>query len=73
MSTTPAAMSTPGVPAVEGPAPVMELLHSAQERRGYIGEDDIRAIAEVAGVSPAELYGAITAYPLPMKETRQSA
>jgi NADH:ubiquinone oxidoreductase subunit F (NADH-binding) len=41
----------------------MELLHSAQDRRGYIGEDDIRAIAEVAGVSPAELYGAITAYP----------
>jgi NADH:ubiquinone oxidoreductase subunit F (NADH-binding) len=41
----------------------MELLHAAQERRGYIAEDDINAIAAVAGLSPTELYGAITAYP----------
>ena len=63
MSLTPAAMSTPGAPAIDGPVPVMELLHSAQERRGYISEDDINAIARGAGLSPTELYGAITAYP----------
>jgi NADH:ubiquinone oxidoreductase subunit F (NADH-binding) len=43
--------------------PVMELLHSAQEKSGYISEDDILRIAAVARTSPAELYGAITAYP----------
>ena len=63
MSPTPAAMSTPGAPAIEGPVPVMELLHSAQEQRGYISEDDIKAIAGIAALSPTELYGAITAYP----------
>ena len=63
MSPTPAAMSTSGAPAVTGPAPVMELLHLAQEARGYIREEDINAIARVAGLSPTELYGAITAYP----------
>jgi NADH:ubiquinone oxidoreductase subunit F (NADH-binding) len=63
MSSTPAAMSSPGAPAIDGLVPVMELLHSAQDRRGYIGEDDINAIAGVAGLSPTELYGAITAYP----------
>ncbi len=56
-------MSTPGAPAISGPVPVMELLHAALERRGYIAEDDINAIAAVAGLSPTELYGAITAYP----------
>jgi len=56
-------MTTARAPAVDEFVPVMELLHSAQEQRGYIGEDDIRIIARVAGLSPTELYGAITAYP----------
>jgi NADH:ubiquinone oxidoreductase subunit F (NADH-binding) len=49
--------------AIDDLVPVMELLHSAQERSGYITEDDVLQIAEVAMISPAELYGAITAYP----------
>ena len=49
--------------AVDDLVPVMELLHSAQEAGGYISEDDIVRIAEVARCSPTELYGAITAYP----------
>jgi NADH-quinone oxidoreductase subunit F len=56
-------MATARAPAIGELVPVMELLHSAQERRGYISEDDINAIAGGADLSPAELYGAITAYP----------
>jgi NADH:ubiquinone oxidoreductase subunit F (NADH-binding) len=56
-------MTTARAPAIDELVPVMELLHSAQERRGYISEDDINAIARAADLSPTELYGAITAYP----------
>jgi len=52
-----------GGPAIEDLAPVLELLHSRQEQRGYIDEGGIAAVAALAGLSPAELYSAITAYP----------
>jgi NADH-quinone oxidoreductase subunit F len=44
-------------------APVLELLHERQQRSGQISEGDIAALAPVAGISPAELYAVITAYP----------
>jgi len=43
--------------------PVLELLHARQEQPGYLAEDYVAAVAATAGISPAELYGAITAYP----------
>lgn len=42
---------------------VLELLHVNQERRGYIAEEDLRNTAVVTGLSAAELYSAVTAYP----------
>jgi len=44
-------------------APVLELLHQCQEEAGYLREADIEAAAAAAGVSPSEMYGAISAYP----------
>ena len=44
-------------------APVLELLHERQQQAGQISEGDIAALAPVAGISPAELYSVITAYP----------
>ena len=45
-------MTTARAPAVDELVPVMELLHSAQERRGYISEDDVLRIAAVARMPP---------------------
>jgi NADH-quinone oxidoreductase subunit F len=44
-------------------APVLELLHERQQRGGRISGVDIEALAPIAGISPAELYAVITAYP----------
>ena len=44
-------------------APTLELLHQRQADSGYIGETDIEAAALAAGVSPSEMYGAVSAYP----------
>ncbi len=46
-----------------GFAPVLDVLHTRQEARGYLAEEDISAAAELAGLSAAELYSAVTAYP----------
>ncbi len=43
-------------------APMLELLHERQQRSGQISEEDIAALAPVAGVSPAELHAVVTAY-----------
>jgi NADH-quinone oxidoreductase subunit F len=43
-------------------APMLELLHERQERSGQISEEDIAALAPAAGVSPAELHAAVSAY-----------
>jgi NADH-quinone oxidoreductase subunit F len=44
-------------------APVLELLHQRQEAAGYLREADIEAAATAAGISPSEMYGAVSAYP----------
>jgi NADH:ubiquinone oxidoreductase subunit F (NADH-binding) len=43
-------------------APVLELLHRAQEEQGYLREEDIARVARTAETSPSELYGAVSAY-----------
>lgn len=44
-------------------APVLELLHAAQRTRGYVDGAALEAASQAAGTSPAELYGAVAAYP----------
>ena len=41
---------------------LIPLLHLAQEQDGYITNDAMRHIAELAGVTPAEVYGTATFY-----------
>jgi NADH-quinone oxidoreductase subunit E len=41
---------------------VIPLLQKTQELRGYLDRDDMEAIAEVTGKSPAEIYGVATFY-----------
>jgi NADH:ubiquinone oxidoreductase subunit F (NADH-binding) len=43
--------------------PTLESLHARQEQRGYLVGADIEAVASEAGVAPADLYGAVLAYP----------
>ncbi len=47
----------------ESLAPVLELLHARQQAAGFIDASTIAEVASVAGLSPTELYGAVTAYP----------
>ncbi len=58
------ARSTGGPPAhaASGAAPVLELLHTRQKQHGCLREEDITEAASAAGLSPAEIYGALTAY-----------
>jgi NADH-quinone oxidoreductase subunit F len=44
-------------------AAALELLHERQARRGFVAEEDLVAVAPVAGLSTTELYGVVTAYP----------
>ncbi len=57
---------TAEAPPDAGPgfAPALALLHEEHQRAGFLGEEAIRRIAGRLGTSPAELYGAVTAYPL---------
>ena len=41
---------------------VIPLLQKTQELRGFLSHEDMRAIAEVVGKSPAEIYGVATFY-----------
>ena len=41
---------------------VIPLLQKTQELRGYLEREDMEAIAEVTGKSPAEIYGVATFY-----------
>jgi NADH-quinone oxidoreductase subunit F len=44
-------------------ASALELLHERQARRGFVAEEDLVAVAPVAGLSATELFGVVTAYP----------
>jgi NADH-quinone oxidoreductase subunit F len=44
-------------------ASALELLHERQARRGFVAEEDLVAIAPIAGLSATEFYGVVTAYP----------
>ena len=41
---------------------LIPLLHLAQEQDGYVTQDAMRHIAELVGVTPAEVYGTATFY-----------
>jgi len=41
---------------------VIPLLQKTQELKGYLDREDMEAIAEVTGKSPAEIYGVATFY-----------
>src|SRR5688500_20276848 len=41
---------------------LIPLLHLAQEQDGYVTQDAMRHIAELLGVTPAEVYGTATFY-----------
>jgi NADH-quinone oxidoreductase subunit E len=41
---------------------LIPILHLAQEQDGYVSEDAMRHIAELLGVTPAEVYGTATFY-----------
>lgn len=41
---------------------LIPLLHLAQEQDGYVRQDAMRHIAELVGVTPAEVYGTATFY-----------
>lgn len=43
---------------------IMPLLHLAQEERGYIGRDDIQAVAEILELSPAQVESVASFYAL---------
>lgn len=44
-------------------APVLDRLHACQEVRGFLAEADLTRVATEVGIAPAELYGAVSAYP----------
>jgi NADH-quinone oxidoreductase subunit E len=41
---------------------LIPILHLAQEQDGYVSEDAMRHIAELLGITPAEVYGTATFY-----------
>ncbi|MBI3924686.1 MAG: NAD(P)H-dependent oxidoreductase subunit E [Armatimonadetes bacterium] len=44
------------------PAPLLSVLHALHDRRGYLGEDDLREVARQLRIPLAELFGTVTFY-----------
>lgn len=44
------------------PGPLLEILHDVMAERGWIGEEDVREIADVLNITVADVHGVVSFY-----------